>query len=94
MAWANVFAAQIGVRGKWFLLEGWQVHSLWLFAWGAVSHLAGVWLLAPRYGALGAAASFCAAQAMMALVAPLVTAKTRLAAVMAWRSFSPARIWS
>ena len=88
-AWANVFAAQISVRGKWFLTEGWQLHSLGYFAVGAGLHLAGVWLLAPRFGALGAAVSFCAAQAVMALVAPLVTAKTRLAARIAWRSFLP-----
>jgi O-antigen/teichoic acid export membrane protein len=75
-------------------LEGWQLRSLGFFAVGAVSHLAGVWLLAPRFGAMGAAASFCVAQALMALVAPLMSAKTRLAAVTAWRSFSPARIWS
>lgn len=88
-AWANVFAAQIGVRGKWFLVEGWQLHSLGYFVAGAVMHLAGVWLLAPHFGPQGAAISFCAAQAMMALVAPLVTAKTRLAARLAWRSFLP-----
>ncbi len=92
MAWANVFAAQIGVRGKWFLLEGWQLRSLGFFAVGAVSHLAGVWLLAPRFGAMGAAVSFCVAQALMALVAPLMSAKTRLAAVTAWRSFLPAQL--
>lgn len=94
IAWANVFAAQIGVRGKWFLLEGWQLYSLGFFAVGVVCHLAGVWLLAPRYGALGAAASFCVAQAVMALLAPLMFAKTRLAALTAWRSFLPTRLLS
>lgn len=88
-AWANVFAAQISVRGKWFLAEGWQKYSLGYFAAGAVLHLAGVWLLVPRYGLLGAACSFCAAQAAMALIAPLATAKTRLAARIALRSFLP-----
>lgn len=89
-AWANVFAAQIGVRGKWFLAEGWQMYSLGFFAAGAALHLAGVWLLVPRYGPLGAAVSFLCAQAFMALIAPLATAKTRLAARLALRSFFPA----
>ena len=93
MVWANVFAAQIGVRGKWFLVEGWQLHSLGFFAVGAACHLAGVWWLAPRHGAQGAAISFCVAQAVMALLAPLMFAKTRLAAQTAWRSFLPAKLW-
>ncbi len=91
-AWANVFAAQISVRGKWFLAEGWQLHSLAYFAAGAVAHLAGVWLLAPSFGPLGAAMSFCAAQALMALVAPLAFRKTRLAAWVVWRSFLPMKL--
>lgn len=89
MAWANVFAAQIGVRGKWFLLEGWQLYSTALFAAGAAVHLLGVYLLAPRYGAIGAAASFCFAQMVMALVAPLAFPKIRLAAREAWSSLLP-----
>ncbi len=89
MAWANVFAAQIGVRGKWFLLEGWQLYSTALFGTGAVVHLLGVALLAPRYGALGSAVSFCFAQVFMALVAPLAFPKIRLAAHEAWRSLGP-----
>jgi O-antigen/teichoic acid export membrane protein len=94
LAWANVFAAQIGVRGKWFLLEGWQLYSLVFFCAGAAVHLLGVWFLAPHYGVVGAAFSFCFAQAMMALLAPLTFPKTRLAAYAAWRSFLPSKLWS
>lgn len=93
MAWANVFAAQIGVRGKWFLLEGWQLYSMALFGVGACAHLVGVYLLAPRYGAIGAAASFCFAQMVMALAAPLMFSKIRLAAREAWLSLIPRRLW-
>lgn len=93
LVWANVFAAQIGVRGKWFLVEGWQMYSLAFFGVGAVCHLAGVWWLAPRHGAVGAAISFCVAQAVMAVLAPLMFAKTRLAAKAAARSFWPAKLW-
>jgi len=91
LAWANVFVTQIAVRGKWFLMEGWQGYSLVFFAVGAGAHLLGVWLLAPRWGALGAACSFAAAQALM-VVAPLLFRRTRPAAVLALRSFWPGRI--
>lgn len=92
MAWANVFAAQIGVRGKWFLLEGWQLYSMALFGAGAAVHLLGVYLFAPRYGAIGAAASFCFAQMFMALGAPWLFPKIRLAAREAWTSLLPGRL--
>lgn len=91
LAWANVFVTQIAVRGKWFLMEGWQGYSLVFFAMGAGAHLLGVWWLAPRWGAFGAACSFAAAQAFM-VAAPLLFRRTRPAAVLALRSFWPGRI--
>ncbi|MES2696146.1 MAG: flippase [Verrucomicrobiota bacterium] len=91
LAWANVFAAQITVRGKWFLLEGWQVSSLGFFVLGAVVHLSLLAWLAPAHGALGAAIAFTVAQAAMSLAAPVLAGKTRLAASLAWRSFLPAK---
>lgn len=91
LAWANVFVAQIAVRGKWFLADGLQVYSLMIFALGAVLHLGGVWLLAPRWGAMGAAASFLAAQAVMAVLAPALWPRIRGASSLALRSFVPMR---
>ncbi|HEV8073883.1 MAG TPA: hypothetical protein VGP21_07110, partial [Opitutaceae bacterium] len=78
---------QIAVRGKWFLAEGWQVYSLVFFALGAALHLGGLWLLAPHFGALGAAGSFLFAQFGMVILAPLFFARTRRAAKLALRSF-------
>jgi PST family polysaccharide transporter len=91
MVWANVFVAQIAVRGKWFLAEGWQVYSLVFFALGAALHLGGLWLLAPHFGALGAAGSFLFAQFGMVILAPLFFARTRRAAKLALRSFFPVK---
>ncbi len=89
LVWANVFVTQIAVRGKWFLAEGLQKYSLVFFVIGAAVHLSLLPLLAPRWGALGAAVSFCTAQVVMAVVAPAFFARTRPAAVLALRSFLP-----
>jgi O-antigen/teichoic acid export membrane protein len=92
LAWANVFVTQVAVRGKWFLIEELQLYSMMFFMVGAVLHLSLLVCFAPRWGALGAAASFCAAQACMALVAPAFFTRSRSAAGLALRSFKPQRI--
>ncbi len=92
LAWANVFVTQIAVRGKWFLLEELQVYSLAFFAIGAGVHLVLLTSLAPRWGALGAAVSFLAAQVVMAVIAPLLFSRSRPASALALRSFPPPRI--
>lgn len=91
LIWANVFVTQIAVRGKWFLAEGLQVYSLVFFTVGAALHLSLLPWLAMRWGALGAALSFCATQAVMAVVAPVFFGRTRAASVLALRSFLPLR---
>lgn len=91
LTWANVFVTQIAVRGKWFLTEGLQVHSLAFFVIGAAVHLSLLPLVAPRWGALGAAGSFCVAQMVMAVAAPALFARSRGAAVLALRSLLPGR---
>jgi PST family polysaccharide transporter len=89
LTWANVFVTQIAVRGKWFLAEGWQIYSLAFFMVGAATHLGLLVWVAPRWGAIGAAGSFCLAQAVMALLAPAVFRRSRGAAGLALRSFRP-----
>lgn len=92
LTWANVFVTQVAVRGKWFLLEHLQLYSLAFFIVGAAVHLSLLFVLAPRWGALGAAAAFFTAHACMVLVAPALLAKSRPAAELALRSFRPQRI--
>jgi O-antigen/teichoic acid export membrane protein len=94
LVWANVFAAQIGVRGKWLLLENRQIEAQLFFLVGAAMHLAGVYVWAADYGAHGAAISFFIAQAAMALIAPLAFRQTRSVAYAAWRSFNPRHVFS
>jgi O-antigen/teichoic acid export membrane protein len=89
LVWGNVFAAQIGVRGKWFLAEGMQRHSLYFFLGGAMVHLGGICLFTVSLGALGAALSYLCAQLAMTLVFPLLFAKTRPSVGIALRSFLP-----
>lgn len=89
LAWGNVFAAQIGVRGKWFLAEGMQRYSLYFFIGGAGIHLGGIYLFTASLGALGAALSYVCAQLAMTLVFPLLFAKTRASVGMALRSLLP-----
>lgn len=89
LAWANVFAAQIGVRGKWLLLERKQVLGQSFFLVGAVVHLVNVWWWAAERGALAVSVSFLIAQASMALLAPLVFPQSRHVAWATWNSFNP-----
>jgi O-antigen/teichoic acid export membrane protein len=89
LVWANVCVTHIAVRGKWFLAEGLQLYTLAFMAIGAAVHLSLLPVLAPRWGALGAAISFCTAQAVMAWVAPVLFPRSRVAAVLALRSFLP-----
>lgn len=91
LTWANVFITQTAVRGKWFLVDGWQLYSLMFFVLGAMVHLSLLPLFGPRWGALGAAGSFCTAQAVIAIVAPACFPQTRPAAVLALRSLWPWR---
>ncbi|HEY0968103.1 MAG TPA: flippase [Opitutaceae bacterium] len=91
LTWANIFVTQVAVRGKWFLMEGRQRQSLVFFVIGAAVHLSGVWMLAPRWGALGVAGSFFITQIVMVIGAPFLFASTREAAVLALRSFLPRR---
>jgi len=91
LTWANVFVTQIAVRGKWFLMEDLQRYSLAIFALGAACQLLGVWWVAARAGALGAAVSFAVAQGVMALLAPALWSRTRSATSLALRSFWPVK---
>jgi O-antigen/teichoic acid export membrane protein len=88
LAWGNVFATQIAVRGKWYLADGLQTFILVSFTAGMVVHLGLLWFLAPRYGALGAASGYLTAQAVMALVTPWWAQKTRFAGRLPWRSLA------
>jgi PST family polysaccharide transporter len=92
LVWANVFVTQIAVRGRWFLSDGLQVYTLVFFAMGAAVHLGLLLVVAPRWGALGAAGSFCLAQVIMAVVAPALFKRSRPAAALALRCFWPRRI--
>lgn len=87
IAWGNVFCAQIGVRGKWLLVEGMQIYTLYFFVGGALVHLVGLWLLAPTLGATGAALSYAAAHCAMLFLMPALFARTRFLAAMAFRAF-------
>lgn len=89
LTWANVFVVQIAVRGKWFLAEGMQLHSLACFVAGAAVHLALLPWVAPQWGALGTAVSFGVAHVVMTLVAPALFRRSRPAAVLALRSLWP-----
>lgn len=89
LTWANVFVTQIAVRGKWFLVDGLQLYSLAAFALGTVVHLSLLTVIAARWGALGAAVSFCTAQATIALIAPGLFRRTRPAVVWGLRGFRP-----
>ncbi len=77
LSWANLFAVQIAVRGKLLLLENLQWFSLAFFASGALIHLSLLYVVAPRWGALGAASSLFVAQLSMLLLAPLMFKTTR-----------------
>jgi O-antigen/teichoic acid export membrane protein len=89
--WANVFGALIAVRGKWFLAENLQHYTLVFYTGGAVLHLTGICWLVPRLGLVGAGISYLGAQVFMALVAPLLFARTRSASLAACRGFLPPR---
>lgn len=89
LVWANVFATQVAVRGRWFLARGLQVYTLLFFALGAVVHLALLFLLAPTWGAVGAAAAYLISQTTMALVLPFAWRKSRPAGQIAWASLVP-----
>lgn len=92
LTWANVFVTQVAVRGKWFLLEDLQLYSLAFFIVGAVVHLGLLYVLAPRWGALGAASAFGVAHVCMVLIAPALFARSRPSVGLALRSFLPQRI--
>ena len=77
LSWANLFAVQIAVRGKLLLLENLQWFSLAFFASGALIHLSLLYVVAPKWGALGAAGSLFVAQLSMLLFAPLMFKTTR-----------------
>ena len=90
--WILLFSFQGTARGKWLVAEGLQKYSYLYVGIGSITNILLNLFFIPTYGIKGAAMATVAAQATVALIAPLLFRETRMSVYMLLSSFFPLRL--